>query len=46
MQIPRSSSPRKRAYGRLGMTKMEDLAARLKARPFKAPCDFESFRSL
>ena len=30
LQIPRSSLPRKRGYGRLGMTRIKDLAARLK----------------
>jgi len=34
-QIPRSSSPRKRGYGRLGMTRVKDLSGSAKAEPFQ-----------
>jgi len=40
------SSPRKRGYGRLGMTRIEDFAARLKPRPFKTRAKVEFFSSL
>jgi hypothetical protein len=35
LHIPRSSSPRQRGYGRLGMTKGWGMAARLKSCPPK-----------
>ena len=46
MQIPRASSPRKRGYGRLGMTKLEELTARLKPRPFEALGETQFFKKL
>src|SRR2546421_111489 len=47
LQIPRSSSPRKRGYGRLGMTRInKGLAARLKPSPFKARYELDFFRGL
>jgi hypothetical protein len=41
-----SSSPRKRSYGRLGMTNIRDLTARLKPSPFKSRAGSEFFSSL
>jgi len=38
MQIPRSLSPRKRGYERLGMTRKKSLSERLKLCPPGGPC--------